>query len=91
MSELCRQLRVSPRRQSPWVETLGWRRLPRLAQGGRGREGEEGRERGIEPLRDSHSKFIGAKIAARMDLFPFGNYRKLQAPTTVIQIATLDD
>lgn len=91
-------LPVSFRRHGAWLARHpAPERSPSVAasrsagSGRQGRGGEEGREREIEALRGIHSKFIGAKLQSCMDLFPFGNYRKLQAPTTVIQIATLDD
>lgn len=64
--------------------------LSGLGPGGRGRKGERNQVPAQGSPRRSF-KIHRHKIAVCMDLFPFGNYRKLQAPTTVIQIATLDD
>lgn len=65
---------------------LWWQPLAQLGEGRGGRKAK--RNRGSQ----RHSfKIHRRKIAVCMDLFPLENYRKLQAPTTVIQIATLDD
>lgn len=63
---------------------LSWAWEAGKGRGGRKAERNRGSQR--------HSfKIHRRKIAVCMDLFPLENYRKLRAPTTVIQIATLDD